>query len=227
MLVDKELTVQLPTGSTYGQLSNEPRLQLLLARDSVLLDRNLSIIYADKLLTITFQLIHTIRPYNAYNNAIVEEFIENTKFERLHSGATAPAALAASRPAAVGLRQTSERDPSVAAAPLREPNSILLMKLLLRARIDLLTRVHAVLERDNQTLEGLGEEQTRQIDRLRRVYEDLFMRIGHMEKILQLRTVQLIELKQRVDSAQVVSTDGTFVWNIDQVHFKNNSRHGY
>ena len=35
-------------------------------------------------------------------------------------------------------------------------------------------------------------------------------------KLLQLRTVQiiLVEFKQRVDSVQLVSADGTFIWNI-------------
>ena len=48
----------------------------------------------------------------------------------------------------------------IPAASHREPFTILLilMKLLLRAHIDLLRRVHAVLERYNETLERLGEE---------------------------------------------------------------------
>ena len=175
-------------------------------------------LFAHKLLISLFQLIHCVRPYNAYNDKIIEEFIENTKFERSQSQ-TGPAVADASATSGPPVRRPATGIP---AAPPREPFMILLMKLLLHSRIDLLRRVHAKLERDNETLERLDEEQARQIDRLRRIYKDLFMRMGHMEKLLQLRTVQLIELRQRVDSAQLVSADGTFVWNIDQVCFKPN-----
>ena len=185
-------------------------------RDATALELPLVKISAHKLLILLFQLIHCIRPYNAYNDAIIEEFIENTKFERSQSQ-TGGATAGASATSGPSVRRAATGLPSVLVS--RELFMILLMKLLLRARIDLHRRVHAVLERDNETLERLGEEQARQIDRLRRIYEDLFMRMGHMEKLLQLRTVQLIELRQRVDSAQLVSADGTFVWNIDQVLF--------
>lgn len=83
-------------------------------------------------------------------------------------------------------------------------------------RIDLLRLVHAVLERD-KTLERLGVGQARQSDRLWRIYKDIFMRMGLMEKLLHLRNVQLIELRQRVDSAQLVSADGRFDWITDRV----------
>jgi hypothetical protein len=209
-----------------------PSASSLRDRDATVLELPLVKIFAHKLLIILFQFIHCIRPYNAYNDAIIEEFIENTKFERSQSqtGAATAGASETGGPVphldhwitgpARGKPIMNSRLPAI--GPPREPFIILLMKLLLRARIDLLQRVHAVLERDNETLERLGEEQARQIDRLRSIYEDLFMRMGHMEKLLQLRTVQLIELRQRVDSAQLVSADGTFVWNIDQVAKRQN-----
>ena len=215
-----------PEAQTTTSSVNAPSLTSLRDRDATALELPLVKLFAHKLLIILFQFIHCVRPYNAYNDAIIEEFIENTKFERSYRPKLEGEVVNVSTSATTIANSTlvGEHSASDVKGVLvrREPFMILLMKLLLRARIDLLRRVHAVLERDNETLERLGEEQARQIDRLRRIYEDLFLRMGHMEKLLQLRTVQLIELRQRVDSAQLVSADGTFVWNIDQVCFKPN-----
>ena len=187
-------------------------------KDSVYLVLNLSRTYTHTLLIVQFQFIHSIRPYNAYNDAILEEYIENRKHEKsqLTSAQQLGPSTAHEAPHRRVLTNTSSSHPN--SSP-NEPTSILLIKVLLLARIDLLTRVHAVLQRDNETLERLGEEQARQIERLRRISEDFFMRMCHMEKLLQLRTVQIIELRQRVDTAQRVSSDGTFVWNLEQVGF--------
>ena len=164
-------------------------------RDPLAMEFILNKIYASDLIIIIFQLIHCPHPYNDYNNDIIEEFIENCKYERTN-------------PTPILRHQTT--------GP-KEPISILLMKLLLRSRIDLLRRILSVFERDIETLLRLSEEQERQIDRMRQNNEDLFMRMGHMQKNLQLRTVQIIELQQRLDSTQFVSADGTFVWNVDQL----------
>ena len=177
-------------------------------RDPFAMEIILSKIYASALVIIIFQIIHCPRPYNSYNEAIIEEFIENTKNELI-------------------LATQMQTEPSCGPAPTpalrhqtngpKEPISILIMKLLLRSRIDLLRRVQLVCEHDIKTILRLIENQERQIERMRQNYEDLFMRLGHMEKQLQLRTLQLIELSQRLDTTQFVSADGTFVWQVDQV----------
>lgn len=190
--------------ATQGLITSITQLSTLQERDPIAMEFILGKIYTCFVLTIIYQLVHCSRPYNAYNDAIIGEFIENFKFELTQ--VRAPSGGPASNPT---LRHQ--------AVVQKEPFSTLLIKLLLRSRTDLLRRVHSVLERDNETLLRLGEEQEREIDRVRRICEDLFMRMGHMEKLLQLRTVQLIELRQRLDSMQFVSADGTFVWNIDQV----------
>ena len=204
--------------STNNGENGKVNIKELRERDSIYLVRIFSRTLTLMLLTLYFQFIHSIRPYNAYNDAILEEYIENRKVEKIQSTSrqlTGPTtAPAASHRRALTSASSSRTNSSL------EPSIILLMKVLLLARIDLLTRVHAVLSRDNETLERLGEEQARQIERLRCINEDFFMRMGHMEKLLQLRTVQIIELRQRVDAVQQVSSDGTFVWSIDQVDFE-------
>ena len=202
---------QLP--STNLGVNGELLLSPIHEKDSVYLVRHLSTTFAHMLLTVLFQLIHSIRPYNAYNDAIIEEYIENRKHEKIQLQPVPNTAHEAP------CRRELTNAPSSRSKSSPEPSVILLMKVQLVARIDLLTRVHAVLQRDNETLERLGEEQARQIERLRRISEDFLMRMDQMEKLLQLRTVQLIELRQKVDSAQQVSSDGTFVWNLEQVAF--------
>ena len=126
-------------------------------RDAIALELALVKIFAHKLLITLFQFMHCILPYNAYD-AIIEEFIENTKFERLENQ---PGVTASARSGPLVRRPAT----GLPAVRPREPFGIPLMKLLHRARIDLLRRVHAVLERDNETLVRLGEEQATKIDR--------------------------------------------------------------
>lgn len=85
----------------------------------------------------------------------------------------------------------------------QEPCTILLMKLLVRSRNDFLRRSLAVWEQDYEILKRSVEEQARQIERHNRIYEDFNIRMCQMEKILQLRIFQPIELC--FNSAQSVS----------------------
>lgn len=195
--------------STHNKENGKVNIKELRERDFIYLVRIFSRTLTLMLLTVYFQFIHSIRPYNAYNDAILEEYIENTKVDIIQS--TSPQLTGSTTAFVASHRRALTR---------AEPSAILLMKVLLLARIDLLTRMHAVRNRDNETFERLGEEQARQIERLRRINEDFFMRMGHMEKLLQLSTVQIIELRQRVDAVQRVSSDGTFVLSIYQVDFE-------
>ena len=199
---------QASTSWNPGLITVTNQLPDLRERDPLAMEFILSKIYASKLIIIIFQLIHCPHPYNDYNNDIIEEFIENEKYERTHSTQVYPES--SGEPARNPTLRHQTNGP-------KEPISILLMKLLLLSRIDLLRRILSVLERDIETLLRLAENQERQSDRMEQNNEDLSMRMGHMKKNLQLRTVQLNELQRRVDSTQLASADGTFVWNVNQV----------
>lgn len=195
---------------TNTQCTSKSNLASYLApseRGTYALESPLVKLHSNFLLLLLFQWINCVLPNKAYSDAIIEEFIDNVNSQHQEPPADSSA--------------FSHNNNVVKRKTLyNESFSMQLMKLLLRARIDLLLRVHEVLEHDNKTLIRMGEEQALRIDHNRRNYEDLFIRMRHMEKILHCTTIKILELRQRIDSAQLVSADGTFVWNIDQVFSK-------
>ena len=104
-------------------------------------------LFAHYLRILIFLFIHCVSPKNAYDKAIIEEFIIiNTRVERnvvnISTAQTTPTS------APVGQWASSNRSDRS-----NEPITILKMKFLLRARNDFLRRLLPSLESDNETLE--------------------------------------------------------------------------
>ena len=186
-------------------------------KEQIPLERVLTRVQATAIALVVMRLLTAVRPHNAYHSAIVEEYVENQKFERDRGIQTVSRSGVTGTPTVPSPSQAQRRR-----GDQRNNNIINLMKLLIIAKLDMLKRVHAVLSHDNETLDRLAVEQQKQMDRLRRMVEDFGVRLGHMEKLLQLRTVQLLELRDRVNTVQFVSLDGTFAWAIDNIAKRKN-----